>query len=345
MEKLSAPSAMLKLGIKYPTIYIVKSNEKHLVPVGTPFIISDRDVNDTAVWLTLLMSKLMKTYPYINWETVYKQQTGHTYKEVKFHMWHEPEDAVDHSYSYGTDELQEDPSWTIENCIGQEAAVSIDILSELNLLPHFLDDIREAIKVNITQMYAWQDGYNKKLGMCSGYMTEQPPNRNLMIIDISSSVPRGVSASLLLLMKTMTDICNADLIITASQSRFWTNEEVAGIDEDEIAQWRRGNEGYEFAQIINNLDLTVYSNLIAFGDSDNPYPIDTWIDNWNINHVMDGVTSKPCDFKQIHSFWVSDCYDRYGCTGENGVGYCRWARELNPSIPIEHHYDWVEVFR
>lgn len=334
MEKLSTPQQLLKLGVQYPVIYMVKPSEVAKVPAGTPFIVSSkRHADDQLVWLNLLMPLLRKQYRYINWWKVYKQLTGRDYEVVKFHLWEEPEDETEDGNTYKRSDASESGSeWSIESCLGKEGEVSVDILAELKLLPKFMSDVCEAIRVNLSQLYSWNEGYNKKQGLCSGYMEPAKGGKNLMIIDISSSIPRGVSASLLMLMKTMVEVSHADLIVTASESKFFYNEDVPSIDINQLAKMGRNNEGYEFTGILAKLDLDAYESVIAFGDSDWPGELCSY-----------DITGS-CSISTFHSFWVTSSYDRYGRQADKGVGYGRWVKELNPNVEQVDHVGWSNIF-
>ena len=243
------------------------------------------------------------------------------------------EDNQGHSYyesSYGTIEV------SIEQLAGEDATyVDLDMLATLKMLPVFMTDIREAITVNVTNNFAWTDGYDKKRGICSGYMTEAPRAKQLVILDISGSIPDGVSAGMLTLIKTITDITHADLIITSGRSEFYTNEQVRHLDIRDIRRrFDYGNESAMFREILATHDMD-YDVVITFGDSDNP------------GHF--GGNGLPIELKQtIHtkkwySFFCME-HDTYGNHWKHGCGYGRWVKENCPTVDVIHNTDWARFF-
>jgi hypothetical protein len=218
---------------------------------------------------------------------------------------------------------------SLEDLASDEATyVDMDILCELTMVPAFMTDIRDAITVNVTNNYAWQDGYNKKTGVCAGYLTEQPRSRSLVILDISSSIPDGVSAGMMTLIKTITEITNADLILTAGQSYFYARDEVKAMDiHRERARIARSNESMMFREILRSHDMD-YENVITFGDSDNPGEI---------------RLEQKIHTKRWYSFYTMAC-DTYGHSYECGCGYGRWVSENNHAVLVIHNTDWARFF-
>ena len=105
---------------------------------------------------------------------------------------------------------------SIQQYVGDLASqVDIDALQKLGLLPKFVGDVADCIKHNISQSMRWTEGYNKKLGYPLGRFNCKAELPNLVIIDISASIPDGIAATMITLADTLRSQCNADLIITS----------------------------------------------------------------------------------------------------------------------------------
>jgi hypothetical protein len=213
--------------------------------------------------------------------------------------------------------------------------VDLDMLTELSMIPAFMTDIREAITVNVTNSYAWQDGFNKKVGICSGSLVEQPRARSLIILDISGSIPDGVSAGMLTLIKTMSNVTHADVIITGGTSYFYSTEEVRTLDIDEVRRKiNRNNEAEMFYEILGSHDMD-YENIITFGDSDHP-------GQYNHGRTVLDFTQKITT-KRWYSFYCM-AHDTYGNDHTYGCGYGRWIKEAQPLVDIIHNTEWAKFF-
>ena len=325
MELIQMPKELQNRGFTgWPQVYRVSKHEQS-PPVGVPYIIAEQV--DFALVFRVMVPMLQKQHPYFNWKKVYENVTGKEFSNQRVYYEGDPIEFDGYSYyASGTGECDV----TLEELAADENSyVDLDVLAKMGMLPKFLDDIREAIKVNVTNSYMWNDGYNKKTGICSGFLVEQPRPRSLIILDISSSIPDGVSAGMMTLIKTITEIVSADLIITASRSYFYTLEEVRQLDIDEVRrEIPRGNESLMFREILDTHDMD-YDNVIAFGDTDNPGTIKL---NQKINT------------KRFYSFFVGGSYDTYGHWSKKGAGYGRWVLENNPSAVMISDTTWAKFF-
>lgn len=323
MELIQLPKPMRNRGFTgWPQVYRVGKNEQ-LPPPGISYIIAEE--TDFALVFRLMVPTLMKQHPYFDWLEIYQSLTNTPYREQRVYQT---------VINNGTGASYYQPTMTSELVTLEQLAadnatyVDLDMLTQLSMIPAFMTDIRDAITVNVTNNYAWTDGYNKKTGICSGYLTEQPKTRSLVILDISASIPDGVSAGMMTLIKTITDVVNADLILTGGQSYFYTLEEVRAMDiRRERARIPRSNESEMFRRILDTHDMD-YENVITFGDSDNPGHIEL---NQRINT------------KRWYSFFTMK-QDVYGNDFTIGAGYGRWVKHHNPHVQIIHNTDWARFF-
>ena len=97
--------------------------------------------------------------------------------------------------------------------IGDIPHVDITVLEDLDILPKWFGNITSVIQENLSDLY-WQDGYTKKLGMMTGSYTGTDQARNLIIIDISGSIPRGISDTMIAFADPLRGRCNTDLNLT-----------------------------------------------------------------------------------------------------------------------------------
>lgn len=151
------------------------------------------------------------------------------------------------------------------------AKVNLDKLQELDLLPSFLGDIYSCVKRNLLQS-AWEEGWTKKLGaplgnyrMCGG------EGSNLIILDVSHSIPIGISNTMLTMIDTMRSKIDADLIVTGGCSKWFGKDDELPSPEKLRAMIPRNNESTDFNAILREkVSLHDWDNVIAFGDYDMP---------------------------------------------------------------------------
>lgn len=325
MELIELPRPMRQRGfLGWPQVYRVGANEEP-PPVGISYVIAEKV--DFALVFRLMVPLLMKQHPYLDWSEVYRDLAGTPYVEPRIYQTVPHASHTGHTYS-GADLGRCDV--TIEQLAADTATyVDLGLLEKMAMVPVFMTDIREAITMNITNSFMWQDGYDKKRGICSGSLVEQPRDRSLIILDISGSIPDGISAGMLTLVKTMTDIVNADLILTGGSSYFFTRDEARVMDIREQRRLiNRNNESTMFRKILRTHDMN-YKNVITFGDSDNPGSIEL---------------AQELSIERWYSFFVMT-HDRYGVDHEHGVGYGRWVKENVPRVEVIHHTDWARFFK
>lgn len=222
------------------------------------------------------------------------------------------------------------------------ATVNIEQLQELGFLPKFMDDAVEAIRINIENRMRWRDGYNKKRGCCIGdydYGVEAP---NLIILDISASIPDGISGTMLELIATLREQANADLIITGSKSMYWSRD-----DELPSAAWirkhiSRSNEGQMFKRILEeHVAGRHFGNVISFGDYDSPDG--GWF--WNQNG---GASKRSSYLLDSSEYAIGTKVDRLMCyhtTRKDVTGYAKWVVETNPDVEVVLDTSWCQVMK
>jgi hypothetical protein len=345
MRKLRYP------GIQLPTVWIAgkKEDVSMLRDKGIPYIISDAD--DEWILKVILFRYLERKFPHIRWGKVLgvsrydakelKVQVADGYREnpgVETDIgW--TDDAMQVSDGYretagGVDdpepiEFDEIPGYDFFQ--PSKIAVNIEALQCLKILPTFMDDIASAIKKNLAAT-SWCDGWNKKLGLPLGSWMGSDDAPNLMILDTSGSIPRGVSATMISLIDTLRTQANADLIITSGRSRLFKKGEELPSPVQLRNMVGGCNEAREFYGILDSYVLGKHwGNVIVFGDNDAPTE-----PRFNTSQIY-----KPKDWKftgtKIDNLLSFHTYAKVT------PGYGRWVKWCCPDVKETRDNSWTEV--
>ena len=210
------------------------------------------------------------------------------------------------------------------------SSVDIEVLQKLNLLPKFVGDIADCIKSNISSSMHWTEGYNKKLGYPLGKFASKKELPNLLIIDISASIPDGVAATMLTLADTLREQCNAELIITSRRSGYYPIGSVLPDVQTLRNYYGRGNEGAEFFAILNKyIAGREFGHVISFGDYDNPGAAYHW--RYNDKPLSNLANTKVHAVHHYHTFTKDE------------TGYARWVKECCPDVDSYYDTSWCKV--
>lgn len=216
----------------------------------------------------------------------------------------------------------------IEDYIGDMSSyVNIEMLQRLRLMPAFIGDILDCIKLNMTSGIYWSEGYNKKLGLPVGRFDSARQLPNLIILDVSGSIPRGISATMISLVDTLRSQLSADLIITGSNSRFYPMGEKLPDPQAIRNMFGFGNEARDFFKILsNNIEGKKYGHVFSFGDDDCP----EYFNNSRMNMPVLVGTSVEC----VH---------HYHTWAERSTGYAKWCEMLGGGTRCEYDCDWCNI--
>jgi hypothetical protein len=319
-----------------PIIYLIENEaELNSLPLGIPFIRGDNKYYNDYVKLLefeiLLKSAIKSGLPF-NWEKIL---TEHGYKDLYKTV------ASSFICEYSIDESKISIDKTLEKVEASKTIsdfiedisyqVDIETLKNLRVIPTwFSSTIEEAVKTNILNSIVWNPAlYNKKLDNTSGSVTLSTPDRNLIIIDISSSIPKSIAKATLLLAKTMSTQFFADLIITGARSGLFDYTEIDGLDVNQIyTDYGQNNECKDFRAIVSQ--HRQYDNVIVFGD--NHTPLDNWGRELRISFKQ---AYDVCNFRinKIYSFHTTNDYklagyaEMFNCSN---VEYIKnWVKYLN----------------
>lgn len=202
--------------------------------------------------------------------------------------------------------------------------VNVEVLQKLKLMPQFIGDIIDCIKVNLTNPIHWNEGYNKKLRSCVGNFNRGGQLPNLMILDVSGSIPRGISATMIALIDTLRTETNSDLIITSSHSRFYPAGSELPDPQKIRNEFGYSNESWDFNRILTNeLSGKHYGHVFSFGDYDTPDSLPNSI-------VLNTRVEK------VH---------HYHTRNEQETGYAKWCDRLADKPEMEFDTSWCKVIK
>jgi hypothetical protein len=317
-----------KKGIRLPILYYVNSREEAIsLPLGLPYIIgsSDYAYNDIVRFLefNILWKAALATGLAFNWKKILKDKgySGFNFKEL--------------AISANCDSKRGYRDMKDVDLMDASYIVDIDKLKELELIPSFLDDISKAIEINLFNSYKFDETvFNKKLGLPLGDLVSNPQKKNLIIIDISGSIPTSISKTILALSRTMSEQFHADLLITGSKSTVYPYNEVDSLDVANIYKENgTDNDQLEFLKLIREPES--YGTVICFGD--NHHPGMQWNNSWN----RKGVRSIDPEEGKEKCVWEVDKIISFHTTSNVSLaGYAAWFT-CDDTTYIK---DWVTYF-
>ena len=220
----------------------------------------------------------------------------------------------------------------IEDYVGDmNSYVNIEMLQRLRLMPAFIGNILDCVKTNIGSGLYWSEGYNKRLGLPVGRFNTSGQLPNLVILDVSGSIPRGISATMISLIDTLRTQLSADLIITGSNSRFYAMDEELPDPQRIRNMFGYGNEATEFFGILaNKIRGHHYGHVFSFGDNDTPSYYDY--------HKRICPELPNTIVEHVHHYHTGTYYN-----GKPKTGYAEWCHMLGKQPIEEYDTDWCHV--
>ena len=321
--------------LKIPIVYLVEnSDDLKELPLGIPFIKATMKEYNQCVqmleWEVLWKSAIESGLDF-NWKNILIRNGYKTwnYGIASSGGWGTLEDG--NIETINNTEVEDE--WVGETIDASEFIndisykVDIEVLKNLKLIPSWLNDIETAVKENITNSIVYNPSlYTKKLELPLGDYEYSPSIKNVIIIDISGSIPRGISKTLLNLAKTLAEQFYADLLITGGTSELYPYENVDGLDVDNIySKHGLNNDQIYFKKII--MEPRKYKTAIVFGDNDEPGY--TWCGNSTTISEEKGKELCKWEIENMLSFHTTS--DHYI------AGYGRWFNTTN----ITHMKNWV----
>jgi len=263
--------------IHLPTIYLLETDEDLLkIPLGVPFIRGNIYEYDDIVMLLefeILLKSVKKTELPFKWEKIL-EENGYDFpffkakaESTKILIGQELYDDRRDDSELGIPSKEKSIEKYIRDISYQ---VDIEYLKELRMIPSWFGSIEENIKENILNTISYNPFlYNKKTELITGGVALSSPIKNLIIIDISGSIPKSISSAILLLAKTMAINFYADLLITGSKSTIYDYNYVSGLDIDLIySENGTDNDQVYFKTPVS--EYRKYNTVIVFGDNHSP---------------------------------------------------------------------------
>ena len=174
--------------------------------------------------------------------------------------------------------------------------------------------IENAVNENISNAMVFNPMlYTKKLGLPLGDFEYGKLTKNLIIIDISGSIPRNVSKTTLILAKTFAEQFYADLLITGTKSTLYDYSEIDSLDIDEIYNENGMNNDQKWFRALVEQPRK-FKSVICFGD--NHVPGDTWTSDVNTITTEQGIEICKWEIEEIISFHTT--------SNKIIAGYAQW---------------------
>lgn len=302
--------------MELPPIFLIENEEDFkALPKGLPYIIGkSSELKFITIFLEfqVLYRSCMRTGLPIKWlDCLRRIGYGNNLREYTLSSGGEYD--VDGGGRY---ELE------IDDFVEDRYVVDFDRLSELKILPVWLDDIRSSIEANIIDEVTFDPtAFNKQLGMNIGAGNVRHSKKNLLILDVSGSIPKGVVVTITNLAKLMSKRFYADIMITSGKTVLIDYEHVPESDIIELAKISgSGNEGVMYKAIVE--EPKEYNTVICFGDDDCPAGF-----------------SKECkDGGLVPRFKIHTLYSLHtDSRSENITGY---SKNFKPEVVIKVK-DWV----
>lgn len=230
----------------------------------------------------------------------------------------------------------------IEKYAQEKVNVDIEALISLELLPHFVGKIADVVRRNLYGK-RWTEGYNKKRRCPIGNFDAEEEADNLIIVDVSYSIPRGVSATMLTILDYMRLKLRADVIVTGDRSMFWAyGSELPTPDKlREIVPM--GNESADFRRILlEDVKGKRYDNVVSFGDNDCPDFGLLDPEKYDIRAARGdrAIQLKQWYLDNLSDTEIGDVYHFHTNSTFMPTGYAKWAEAVAQGT-IHHDQSWV----
>lgn len=207
----------------------------------------------------------------------------------------------------------------VEDYVGNNSTVDVDMLLHMKLLPSSLFKVIEGMIGKGTEV-TFNENYDKKRDIIGGFSYDDEGNNNLIIIDISHSIPLGISSTLLVIAESLKNNLDADMIITGSKSYFYPKGTPLPTPNEIRRKISRSNESTMFCNILKeHIVGTHWSNVFSFGDFDSPlYEADFQYDQYDLK--------------------VDNLYHFHTTRENKATGYAKWANPV--AKHIEYNTSW-----
>lgn len=330
--------------LKLPQVYfITEKTEIKDIPIGIPFIYGEPKDEKYLVRILeyeVLYSEAIKSGYTFNFKQILVDFGFIDLQDFSFdhpvYMNYTTEDLISSMLlnNLKTEDLKTISSKLLSDYI-RDSAVYVDIakLKELNVFPIWLDKIEEAIKTNIHNFATFDNNiYNKKLDGMYGGLSLTSPDKNLIIIDISGSIPKGVSSTCLTLAKNLSESFYADILITGSKSTLYQYENLHTLNIETIYEENgMDNDQTWFKNLVIGEERK-YKTAIVFGDNHSP------CSNWSNKFNTDTKTISREDGKKMCKWQIDKLISFHTNSVKEIAGYADWFKPTE----VEKILDWVK---
>lgn len=326
-----------------PKVYFVTNREElREIPPGIPFIYGDESMEPHLIrvleYEVLYQEAIKSGFPF-NFRKILK---ANGYKGLQdFHFSHpvymeyttEGLDFDDVDLEKSFDPIDKDVR-SFERFVKDSVAyVDIQKLKNLNVFPVWLKTIEKAVHTNIHNFAVFNNNmYNKKLEGMFGSLDLVSPKKNLIIIDISGSIPKAVSTTCLTLAKNLAETFYADLLITGSKSTLYEYENLLELNIDTIYEENGMDNDQVWFRKLVTADERKYKTAIVFGDNHSPCY------DWRNKYNKDTNTISRKDGKKLCKWTIDKLISFHTDNSSTIAGYADWFE------PEETEYiaDWVK---
>lgn len=252
--------------VDLPVIYLIENEGDYKqIPLGIPYILGHQ-------------SELPFIRIFLEFQTLYKSclKTGIPIKwlDCLKKIGYNPSNIKNYKLQSGGEYWSSDTdvanTISVDDFIEDSYFVDFDKLSDLKILPVWLEDLKSSIETNIINEVTFDPtAFNKQLGMNIGAGAVKTHKKNLLILDISGSIPDSIRLTIIQLSKLMSKRFYADVIFTGGSTVFLDYEDVMTKNITDITdKISRSNEGEQFRRIVEQ--HKEYNTCISFGDDDSP---------------------------------------------------------------------------
>ncbi len=293
-----------------PKLFFI-SNKAEIdeLPIGVPFFYGDEHLESAVIRVLeyeILYQSALKSGFDFNFKKILRQNG---FNDIQDFDWIRTEKLEYHTTSGGTITTEKINHKGLFDTFIEDVScyVDINVLKSLNVFPIWMQDLETALTTNIhNHMLYTPNSYNKKLGGMYGNMELQSLPRNLIISDLSGSIPKAVATMELTLAKHLGESFYADILFTGSKSILYTYEELHTLDVKEVYdEVGLNNEAVMFRKLLSS-DDRVYNTCICIGD--NHSPLASWhncgalsqaagkrLCRWKINKLISLHTTSNTD--------------------------------------------------
>lgn len=318
-----------------PKVFFITDREEIKdIPIGIPFLYGDKNSEPYLVRILeyeVIYAQAVSTgYPFnfrlLLKEAGFKQITKFDWQNTTY-MDYNTEGAYERSANVTSSNILDNKSF---KKYVEDSTVYVDVskLKDLHIFPTWMANIEDAVSTNIHNFAVFNSNmYNKKLEGMYGGLELTPPNRNLINMDWSSSIPKAVATTTATLAKYMAETFYCDLLITAHSTILVPYEEIHNMDMEDLYNRYNGNqECVQYRKLITE-EAKHYKTCIIFGD--NHSVCGSWGDQKSISKE-DG--KKLCN-------WKIDKLICFHTTSDRLIpGYADWFSPKD----IEHTKDWLK---